>query len=172
MERENIVSQLEAARFYLLCVFAERHDSATEGTTVAIASAAYYLNAAFEQIKRFSQSSSVLDEQWLLALGYRVASYFDLLLPGEIRRHLRSETNANLSQFLFNAPEVQFQTVLRLYDDFPVRQTLYRSHYEAVQEESVMGRAPVLREKPPVIHDLGVAGTTTHTKEKPTASGL
>jgi hypothetical protein len=103
LERERIVNLLEAARLNVLAMFGERIASATGRRSVNIsplsfAAGLHYLDAAFRELDRMKKRQ---EAEWLLILGYRIASYFAIVSgPERVAEFERVQVNKRLSQFL------------------------------------------------------------------------
>jgi hypothetical protein len=118
LERERIVNLLEAARLNVLAMFGERIARAKGKRSLNIsplsfAAGLHYLDAAFRELDQMKKRQEI---EWLLILGYRIASYFAVVSgPERVEEFERLQVNKKLYQFLTMSSDKMRKMVAKEY---------------------------------------------------------
>ena len=140
LERQHLVNLLEAARLHILTIFGERvrNKGRAHATSAATMGAGLdFLDEAFKSLKA--------PDEWLMALGYRLASYLALVAGPQLQAVLSEVKHGKLREFLSqdldsmrDEVERQYRSFAEKFGDtssFDRRISYYRQTFKEVRDE-------------------------------------
>lgn len=162
LERERVINLLEAARLNIIAMFGEKRGRGSAGrdlsaSPLTISAGVHYLDDAFIAIGR-------IKDRWLLALGYRLASYLRLIAGDELAAltsDLRSKELSRLLACKDAAAEVErqyrdFAEALGNPEAFKKRIKYFKRTFNSIKRElSDAARGKKATAGSVVVHDHG-----------------
>ena len=123
LERQQVVNLLEAARLNILAMFGEKLRQGGAGaimdaSPLTVGAGLHYLDEGFRAIENIPEEAP---DQWLLALGYRLASYIALVAGPGLSAQMGEVQSTKLKEFLQKDAEGMVQTVGAEYRRFAER---------------------------------------------------
>ena len=115
-DRQHLLNSIEAARLHILVMYGERGADSRSAWLMTVAGAARHLGEALDALTKMGEDAA---DRWLLALTYRLASYFGLIAGA--RGPLPAATVPEpLMRFIARGPDDMARLVEETYNQFAV----------------------------------------------------